>query len=73
MKVMEPLADKGESFEVRDLSGRFVLGTIASIIFGQDDISTIQNPEHDFRVFAIKLGSNFVQIVRIVASFVCPG
>lgn len=74
VKFMKPLAEKGEFIEIRDLAGRYVIDCLASIAFGQEEVSTIHNPNHEFRMSGKKLGDNskFIDVIRRSAVFVCP-
>lgn len=71
---MKPLADKGETIDIRDLAGRYVIDCLASIAFGQDNVSTLKEPDHQFRTNGKKLNdnSNFIDVIRRAAVFVCP-
>lgn len=74
VKFMQPMADKSESVEIRDLAGRYVIDCLASIAFGQDGVSTIKDPNHEFRMSGRKLNDNskIVDVIRRSAVFVCP-
>lgn len=75
VKLMKPLAENSETIEIRDLAGRYVIDCLASIAFGQDGISTINNPNHEFRMNGRKLNDNskVIDIIRVTAAFLCPG
>lgn len=75
VRLMQPMADKHQVVEIRDYIGRFTLDCLATIAFGQDDVSTLKNPDHDFRMMGKKLQDNskFLNIVRGAANFLCPG
>jgi cytochrome P450 family 6 len=75
VKYMQPLAEKSELIDIRDLTGRYVIDCLALIAFGQEGISTIQDPKHEFRTNGKKLNdsSEIVNSIRRTASFVCPG
>lgn len=74
VKFMKPLADKGETIEIRDLAGRYVIDCLASIAFGQEGVSTLNDPHHEFRMSGRKLNDNSktIDIIRRAAVFVCP-
>ena len=74
VKIMKPMADKNEAIDIRDLAGRYVLDCLASIAFGQEDVSSLENPDHEFRTTGRKLTDNskFLSVIRGAASFVCP-
>jgi cytochrome P450 family 6 len=74
VKLMKPLAEKNESIEIRDLAGRYVIDCLASIAFGQEGISTIKDPDHEFRASGKKLQDNskIIPIIRGAAVFLCP-
>lgn len=75
VKFMNPLAKKNESIEIRDLASRYVIDCLASIAFGQEGVSTINDPNHAFRTSGKKLGDNSktIDVIRRAAVFVCPG
>jgi cytochrome P450 family 6 len=74
VKIMKPMAVNSESVDIRDLAGRYVLDCLASIAFGQDGISTLKDPEHEFRMIGKKLSDNskILSVIRGAAVFVCP-
>ena len=74
VKLLTPLAEKNEVIDLRDLSGRYVVDCLASIAFGQEGISTIQNPNHEFRTTGAQMNksSKIVPIVRTACVFLCP-
>lgn len=74
VKFMEPLAEKNEFIDIRDLAGRYVIDCLASIAFGQEDVSTLKNPDHEFRLNGKKINdnSNIMNVIRSSATFVCP-
>jgi cytochrome P450 family 6 len=74
VKLMTPMAQKGEAIDIRDLAGRYVVDCLASIAFGQEGISTIENPDHEFKTNGRRLNdnTNFLQVLRGAAVFVCP-
>lgn len=65
--------DRGQSvFEMKDLMGRFVLNSIASIFWGLD-IDTIKNPEHPFRQIAHVMNpKDFFNKTKAAAVILCP-
>lgn len=71
---MKPIAEKGEVIEIGDFVGRYVVDCIASIAFGLEGVSSINNPDHEFRTTAIRANDNekLKEIVRRAAIFVCP-
>lgn len=75
VKNFEKLAEKGAEIDIRDFAGCYVADCLASIAFGQSGISTIENPEHEFRDNVRKLNdnSNFINMIRRTAVFMCPG
>lgn len=75
VKFLKPLAEKNEIIEIRDLAGRYVIDCLASIAFGQDGVSTINDPNHEFRKNGKKLNDNtkVIDVVRRTAAFLCPG
>lgn len=74
VKYLKPMAEKGELIDIRDLAGRYVIDCIASIIFGQEGISTINDPKHEFRTSGKRIGDNskLTDIFRRSAIFLCP-
>lgn len=75
VRLVKPLAEKGEIVEIRDQISRYTLDCIATIAFGQDDVSTIKNPDHEFRMIGKRLNDNskVFNIIRGAAVFLCPG
>jgi len=74
VKHMKPLAERQEDFEIRDLGGRYVADSLASVAFGLEGVSTLRDPNHEFRMNARKLNDNssVIGIFRRTAVFVCP-
>lgn len=74
VKHMKPLAEKNQEIDIRDLAGRYVIDCLASIAFGQDDVSSLKDPEHEFRTTGRRANkdSTIVNIIRSSAVFVCP-
>lgn len=74
VKVLTPIADRREFIKIRNLAGRFVIDCLASIAFGQEGVSTLNDPEHEFRTTGKKLNDNtkIIDVIRRSASFVCP-
>lgn len=74
VKLMKPLAEKNETIDIKDLVSRYVFDCLASIAFGQEEISTIKDPDHEFRMNGKKLNdsTNFLEVLRGAAVFVCP-
>lgn len=75
VKHFEQFAEKEAEIDIRDFASCYVADCLASIAFGQSGVSTIKNPEHEFRMNARRLNdnSNFIEIIRRTAVFVCPG
>lgn len=75
VKFMQSLAAKSESIDIRDLAGRYVIDCLASIAFGQEGISTIRDPTHEFRTTGIKLNERvkITDVIRGASVFICPG
>lgn len=71
----KPFASKNSEIDIRHFASSYVADCLASIAFGQNGISTIENPEHEFRLNARKLNdnSNFMNVFRGTAVFLCPG
>jgi cytochrome P450 family 6 len=74
MKHMKPHAEKSETIEIRDLAGRYVVDCLASVAFGQEGISTLDNPEHEFRTNGTKLNNDksILNVIRGASTFICP-
>lgn len=74
VNYLKPMAEKGESIDIRDFAGRFVIDCLAAVSFGQEGISTINNPKHEFREAGQKLNdnTNLVEVFRNTARFICP-
>lgn len=74
VKFMEPMADKNEILDMRDIAARYVIDCLASILFGQEGISTIKNPNHEFRTSGRKFNDNkeIVNVIRRSLNLVCP-
>ncbi len=68
---VKPLAEKGETIEMKDLMSRYVIDIIASVIFGCE-VNTIRDPEHEFRSIGKKLNAGVLQAFRGAAVFLCP-
>lgn len=74
VKLLKPLAETSETIEIKDITGRFVIDCLASIAFGQEGISSIKDPNHEFRTTGARLNSDksFLSIIRGTATFLCP-
>lgn len=74
VKILKPLTKQGENIEIRDLAGRYVIDCLASIAFGQEGVSTLNDPDHEFRASGKKLNSNakFIDGFRRAATFYVP-
>lgn len=74
VKVVQPLAANHETIEIRDFAGRYVADCLASIAFGLENVSTLNDPNHEFLMNARKLNnnSNILDIIRRSAVFLCP-
>ena len=71
-KHLKVEADGNKVIEAKDIFSRYVVDVIASVIFGVD-VSTIKNPEHEFRQIGKKLGDpNIFNALRGAAVFLCP-
>lgn len=71
----EPLASCHSEIDVREFSSRFVADCLASIAFGQSNISSINDPKHEFRMIGKRLqdNKNYLSVFRQTAAFICPG
>jgi cytochrome P450 family 6 len=74
VRFLQPYSEREETIDIRDMATRYVADCLASIAFGQDGISSIDNPNHEFRMNARRLNeaSGMVEIIRRAAIFVCP-
>lgn len=74
IEVMRPLAEQEADFDIRDLASRYVIDSLASTAFGQDDVSSLKEPNHEFRMIGKKSSNptELLEIVRSAAVFLCP-
>jgi len=74
VKLMEPLAVKEETIEIRTIISRYVADCLALIAFGLHDVSTLKNPDHEFFMNAKKFndGSKIVNNIRKTLTMGCP-
>lgn len=74
VKVCEPMAEKQEEIEFRYIAGRYVADCLASIAFGLDSVSTLNDPDHEFLLNSKKLTgkSDIFNLIRRSAVFLCP-
>jgi cytochrome P450 family 6 len=74
VKYLEPMAEKGEVIEIFEFTHRFVVDCLASVAFGQEGISTINDPNHDFAMIP-KMGNNqsFSTAIRNAGFLAFPG
>jgi cytochrome P450 family 6 len=72
---IKPLAENEEIIEHREFAGRFVADCLASLVFGLEGVSTIQDPDHEFRQYTKILNSDksILNVLRRTANFLCPG
>ncbi|XP_058816028.1 cytochrome P450 6d1-like [Topomyia yanbarensis] len=71
-KHLEPMANKREVVEMRDISSRYVLELIASVFFGID-ANCIEDPEDSFRrVLRNAQQERFITNYRNAGVFLCP-
>ena len=69
---IKPLAEAGDTIDIRVLAGRYVVDVLANVAFGVD-VSTINNPEHEFAQNGRKLNNkSILSIIRGAGIFVCP-
>lgn len=70
-----PLANNNSEIDIREFSSCYVADCLASIAFGQSDISSINDPKHEFRMTAKRLQNNkdILTVFRQTTSFICPG
>lgn len=72
-KYIEPFAARGATIDIKELSSRYALDIVSSVIFGVE-VDTINNPEHEFRVMAHKFNNPTVlNGLRLMLIIVAPG
>ena len=71
---MQSHAEEQAEIEIRDIATRYVADSLALIAFGQEGVSCIENPDHEFRTTARKLNSNksIINVIRASSVFICP-
>lgn len=74
VKVCEPLAETQEEIEIRSIAGRYVADCLASIAFGLDGVSTLNDPNHEFLMNGKEMvnDSSILSLIRRSAVFLCP-
>lgn len=74
VKHFDKFAKEKRDIDIRDLASCYVADCLASIAFGQSGVSSIKNPDHEFRMNARRLNDNsdFINIIRRTAVFMCP-
>lgn len=72
-RLVQPIAAKNKSIELKDLTTRYGLDVIASVFFGLD-VDTLSDPDHTFRTIETLTRSSqgFTQNIIPVMSFLCP-
>jgi cytochrome P450 family 6 len=74
VKYLEPMAEKGETIVIFDFAHRFVVDCLASVAFGQEGISTINDPNHKFMTVPdITNNESFLSAMRSAGLFAFPG
>lgn len=72
-KHLEPLAERQEVVEIRDIVSRFVLEIIATVFFGFE-ANCIEDRDDSFsKVLREAQGERLSAVLRAAAMFVCPG
>lgn len=73
-KLIEPIAEKEEPIEIRNIVRRYVADCMASIAFGLEGVSSLNDPDHEFLKNIIKMNdtSKLIEIIRRNALFLCP-
>lgn len=74
IKICEPMADNQQEIEIRTIAGRYVADCLASIAFGLEGVSTLNDPTHEFLTTGKKLTDKpkVVDVIRRSAVFLCP-
>lgn len=74
VKVCEPIAERHEVVEIRQIAGRYVADCLAEIAFGLDGVSTLNDPNHEFLLNGknIAQDSGILNVIRRSAVFLCP-
>jgi cytochrome P450 family 6 len=74
VNCLKPLAEKNSTIDIFDFTLRFVVDCLASVAFGQEGISTINDPEHEFRTTPdIINDGSIMSIIRSAGFFAFPG
>lgn len=74
VKVCEATAEKHDEVEIRQIAGRYVADCLASVAFGLDGVSTLNDPNHEFLLNGKEMSesSTFVGVIRRTGLFLCP-
>ncbi|XP_070497146.1 cytochrome P450 6d3-like [Chironomus tepperi] len=75
VEFMKSKAEEQAEIDIRDLSMRYVTDCLAMTVFGQDGISSIDDPDHEFLKNAKRYNTdkNMINVIRRISSMVCPG
>lgn len=69
---IKQFADKSDVIDMREMSSRYTLNVIASVIFGVD-VNTIRDPDHIFNQIGKKISfPHWMEQIRATAVFLCP-
>lgn len=72
LEVLEPIAEKGEIIEVKDIIGRYTTDMIASVAYGIETDS-LHNPDHIFRQMGKRIFMpTWLNIFKNTAMFLTP-
>lgn len=74
VKVCETTTETHEEVDVRQIAGRYVADCLASVAFGLDGVSTLNDPKHEFLLNGKEMSesSTFEGVIRRTALFLCP-
>lgn len=71
---LQVYADENAVIDLKDFASRYVADCLASTAFGQEGVSTINNPQHEFRTKNDQLNKDkgLINNLRRSSLFVCP-
>lgn len=69
---LKEFADKDKVFEIKEMTSRYTINVIASVIFGVD-VNTIREPDHKFNKIGQQVNFPYwMEALRVMAMFLCP-
>lgn len=73
VQYLKPLAEKESTIEIFDFTYRYVSDCLASVAFGQEGVSTINEPSHDFLTIPeISNDNSLLTAIRNAGVFTFP-